>query len=501
MVRALLVVVTAVVASGCFDDRYRCTTDAQCNVEGGRCELDGYCTKFDDSCPTQRRYQHAGERGDACFDDAVVPANPCAGGQPPARREGCFADVCARVPACCDMGWTDACVQLAQQLCSGLRCDTRIAITAARGAVSELWDLRWTGDAWEHTDLGATLRPPLQWVAPGPGAIEPRLASTSADGFLRVDAFAHPIEPDRAYGAITTIDLDRDGRDTIVASHQIAGAGADHTIDIIKPHSGSVRTIRVQASLNLAWGDLDRDNFPDAITRNGAQYFYLPSFDAEGHVRMLSSQVMVGAAGGLTQPAPGVRSFDWADLDGDGKLDLAMFGAEVRIHTDPREIRDSAEHRIDCDPPETPPTCGGQPEPNFEAVSFGGAALPSLAQPSVLVTTYPDRRLLRAHIEGGTLKLARMAFPGDSCSCTRTCTGGTCDYNCSACLQLLAVITRDLDGDRELDIVAIDARLRVYHAFAKDDYRFVAGPALPTALGNPEGFVLIGTSVTGAPIP
>ena len=497
MVRAL--VICALALAGCFEDRYVCTRDGQCNVEGGRCEADGYCTKFDPTCPTQRRYQHAGEHGDACFDDAVAPVNPCVGGQPPASRTGCFAHVCERVPACCDMGWTDACVQLAQQLCTDLRCDTRIAITAARGLVLELWDLRWDGSAWTYDELGATLRPPLQWVAPAPGGSEPRLAATTTEGFLVVDTLAVPIDLARTYTGITTVDLDRDGRDTIAIAHQ--REGVDHTIDILKPQSGNLRTISVQGSLNLAWGDLDRDNFPDASTRSGAQYFYLPSFDAEGHIRSLSSQVAVTATGGLTPPAPGVRSFEWADLDGDGKLDLAVFGAEVRVHTDPREIRDAADFRIDCDPPVSPPACGQQPEPNFEAMSFGGATLAALDRPSILVTTYPGRQLFRGFLDSGDLVLERIPFPNDSCKCTRDCTTLPCDHDCSGCLQLLAVIARDLDGDHALDIVAIDARLRVFHAFASTGFQFVPGPVLPTALGNPEGFILIGTSVAGVPIP
>ena len=496
MVRALLFVA---VLGGCFDDRYRCTTDAQCNVEGGRCEADGYCTKFDDSCATHRRYQHAGEHGDACFEDALAPVNACAGGQPPATRTGCFARVCERVPACCDMAWTDACVQLAQQMCSELVCDTRIAITAARGLVSELWDLRWDGDSWEEPKKRGEFLPPLAWVAPAPGDREPRLAATTPLGELVVGELTFPIDPARAYASITTIDLDRDRRDTIVVAHN-NGANFDHTIDIIKPHSGVIRTASVQGSLGLVWGDLDRDNFADASTRSGAQYFYLPSFDPADHVRSLSSLVAVNAQGGLTPPAPGVRNVDWLELDGDTKLDLVMFGAEVRIHTDPRVIREAAEHRIDCDPPSAQLACGGMPEPNFEAMSFGGAALPNVDRSEILVTTYPDRELYRGYLEGNAMKLERIAFPGDQCQCTRTCMAGECTYDCADCLQILAVIVRDLDGDHALDIVAIDARLNVFYAFAKTNYRFVAGPSLQTALGNPQGFLSISTSVSGAPI-
>ena len=126
-------------ASGCFADRYRCTSDVQCDVgDGGRCETDGYCSARDITCATERRYgTHAGERAGQCVDDRVTPINACAGGQPPARPEGCFATVCERLPACCEVAWLDACAQLAQQECE-VDCDVRIAITATRGMVTEL---------------------------------------------------------------------------------------------------------------------------------------------------------------------------------------------------------------------------------------------------------------------------------------------------------------------------------------------------------------------------
>ena len=124
----LLVALTA-----CFEDRYRCDEDADCDLgTGGRCERDGYCTSHDLDCPTARSYEeHAGSLTSTCYDDREAPLNPCAGGQPPAPLEGCFADVCARLPAFCELAWTDACVQLAQEACD-VTCDTRLAITATR---------------------------------------------------------------------------------------------------------------------------------------------------------------------------------------------------------------------------------------------------------------------------------------------------------------------------------------------------------------------------------
>jgi hypothetical protein len=495
----------ALAIAGCFEDRYKCMRDAQCDVDGGRCELDNYCTKLDDGCPSGRRYQHAGEHGDDCFDDRLSLSNLCAGGQGPAKPTGCIADVCERLPACCTLGWSDTCVQLAQESCSDLWCDTRIAIVATRGVNVELWDLRWGGYGFDFARR-QDLAPPLQWVGPAPGDFFPRLAGTTAVGELVVGELVFPMDPAYTYTQITTVNFDRDRRDTIAVARNIGNA-TDHTIDFFKPPNLVPRSVAVQASLGLSWGDLDRDRYPDAVTRANQQYQYNPSIASDAG-RTLLPQTLVNAGGGPTQPAPGVRSIDWLDFDGDKRLDLVMFGSEVRIHT-ADEIREAAEHQIDCEPPtefvaqSRPAPCQGATEPNFEAVAFAGAGLPTLEQPSVIVTTYPHRRIMRFSMEGGVVQPPEPIFDagckcGGGCTCNPDC---VCNFDCDLCLPFLAVVARDLDGDHALDIVAIDARLNVYHAFAATSFQLVGPTSLPISLANQQGFVQIQTSVSGAPIP
>ena len=62
-------------------------------------------------------------------------------------------------------------------------------------------------------------------------------------------------------------------------------------------------------------------------------------------------------------------------------------------------------------------------------------------------------------------------------------------------------LPRDLDGDHALDIVVIDARLNVYHAFAATNFTFVGPTPLPITFANPQGFTQVATSVSGVPIP
>ena len=63
------------------------------------------------------------------------------------------------------------------------------------------------------------------------------------------------------------------------------------------------------------------------------------------------------------------------------------------------------------------------------------------------------------------------------------------------CPPLLAVIARDLDGDHQLDVIAIDSELQVYTALG-GQLQLSRAIKLPTAL--PAVFD-VRTSVTGAP--
>ncbi|HEX5059949.1 MAG TPA: hypothetical protein VFV99_11350 [Kofleriaceae bacterium] len=499
MVKLALLVAIAL-ASGCFDDRYHCTSDMQCNLgEGGRCEVDGNCTVHDTRCPTLRRYAaHSGELTDQCFDDSVAPVNPCAGGQPPAKAEGCFADVCDRLPACCAVGWFDACAQVAQETAScNLRCDTRIAITATRSTTTEQWDARWNGDQWSFTardDLAA-----LQWVAPAPGDSEPRLCGATAEELVIGDTHI-PVPPGRSYGSITSIGFDRDRRDTIAATYN----DGRNRLELWKLDKLTVHEQGVPGTGGLTWGEADRDSYPDAIVKvGGSQFGFLYNVEDDTFQHSLLNQTAGSMAGGATPGAPQVRSFDWLDINDDNKLDLAIFGAEVRMHTNQLGLGDPAARQFDCDPPTAARECSMDTnEPNLEASSFAGAGLPVAGDASIVFSLFPGRQVYRAKPDGS---VAPFKFPGDTCSCVKTCTGGcpgpscTCTYNCNACVPVLAFVARDVDGDHALDLIAIDAKLQIFVAKAANGYQWGGATSIPTAF--PNTFFSVDVSVTGAPIP
>jgi hypothetical protein len=506
VVKAILVI--ALLASGCFDDRYKCKVDADCDLAlGGRCELDQFCTlpAPSEQCDSGRRYSHAGENGSSCFDDSRTLANPCAGGQAPARAEGCFADVCERAPSCCSIAWTDTCVQLAQELCPGLRCDTRLAITATRNTTNELWEANWNGESWQvhkHTDV----LPPFQWVGPAPvdPQGEPRLAGYTGTHRMVVGPMWIELPDDRTPTSITSINFDRDRRDTIVIG-SVNGSNAGHRLDIVKPATDTFRSLEVGASSNVVWGDIDRDTLVDAVTRtaNTNQYQFVVNRPDANQVRELQTTTLANPGGGVTDNAPQVRSYEWMDLDGDKQLDLVMFGSEIRVHTDKRTLVETPEVRADCTPPSTALTCASDGEPNLEAQSFCGTTRPTKAASELVISSFPGRKLYRAEYSGGILMAYPVPFPGDDCTCTKTCTGAcplnpcTCTYGCSTCIPIAALVARDLDGDNQLDLVAIDAKLNLYHSLAPFT-KWVGPVTMTTGPINPEGFISVTASVSGA---
>ncbi len=461
----------ALVAVGCFEDRYQCTTDAQCDLgEAGRCEADGFCTAFDRSCETERRYAaHSGEREGTCLDDRVTLANPCASGQPPARPDGCAADVCAALPTCCETGWSDACVQQAQLACD-LRCDTRIAVTATRNARTELWDLVWNGTAWtatERTDR-VTL---LAWLAPPPGGLEPRLAGFSPEGPLLVDDRPFDVPGGRTYQSITSVALDRDGRDKIVLGFQ----AATQEVQVLDLDTRTSREIVTGVATGLVWGDSDRDAFPDGAAGQGTRYSLLDNLDGADHVRTLSTATS-NVNNGTTEGSPPLRELEWLDLDGDRNLDFVVFGSQIRAHIAADRLKDTPQVVIDCDPPRT-----GCPVAEAPISSYAGTAVPSLGAPALLAAAFPARHVYRLTL-AGTPPVLAVALVADECP---------------TCLPIVAATARDLDGDHQLDFIGLDANLRIYTALTTDGFTIKEQPIA----ARPTLFITVGLSVSGAPIP
>jgi hypothetical protein len=494
----------ALLIGGCYDDRYRCDTNEDCNLgEGGRCEVDGYCTTFDTSCDTHRRYApHAGDLSGQCFDDRVAPINPCAGGQPPAKEEGpCYSAVCSKLETCCKVAWLDACVQLAQEApeCE-LQCDTQIAIMATGTAMGmttiDRWDVRWSGNEWSHIEQRNDLMP-LAWVAPAPGQALPRLSGVTGETLWIGDA-PLTVPQGRTYRTLTSVPFDRDGRDTIVATF----VGNGNRFEIWKLDKQVAREQGANAITMVAWGDVDRDTFPDGIAFIGNDRFgFLNNVPGDAYDRRINNPSADAIESGRTFNAPQISAFDWVDINSDGNLDLLMFGSELRIHTNAFGLGNTAQRVVDCDTPSPTRPCVTDPEPNLELAAFTGCAVPTADGPHIVMGKFPGRTMYRVEPDGTATP---FPFPNPTmCGCTYNevmCPGPTCEFrwNCNSCPAVLAMIARDLDGDHKLDLIAIDAKLALYVAKAETGYVWGGPKQIPTTFQNV--FFSAVVSVTGTKV-
>ncbi|MDB4956063.1 MAG: hypothetical protein JWO36_3632 [Myxococcales bacterium] len=481
--------------SGCFDDRYTCATDADCDLGvAGRCEIDHACSSHDASCASGRRYSpHSGPESGTCFDDRIALADLCAAGQPPPLADACTSNVCRKLTACCETAWTEACVELAEiEPACNLTCVTRIAIVASRGAsMTETWTLDWSGTAWTGTKHGGSV---VAWLAPAPGKITPRLATIDPAGrALSVDdGTVVSFGADHDVRNVASVDFDRDGRDTVAIDYLDTQAPtADHAA-IIKLGDRSVRELgALDATQRLSWGDYDHDGFPDAIGVNGSRYDYFDNAEPPdtSHIRGLNnitSRSMPGNMLGNTTPA--VRSVDWVDFDNDGTLDAVLFGNAVRVHLGMNVLSVTPLFTLDCDPPSM--TCS---EAGY--VSLAGAVVADPVRSQLLVSvdnepaaTPPTRNLYR--ITADTVGAPQaLAFSPAACG--------------TPCQPIRAVVVRDLDGDHQLDIVAIDAKLGVFVALSGSGglstLHALPSGLLPTTIDPAQSFTAVRVSVSGVP--
>lgn len=488
MVKLALVVVA--LAAGCFHDRYRCTVDTDCDVgELPRCD-DGSCTARDPACPTGRRYnEHSGELANTCFAGQVALANPCAGGQPAAIPDGCAATVCEAMPACCGVGWSDACAEQAQLRC-GIACDTRLAVTATRGMIVEHWQFDWDPAArkWSATQV-TDLAGQIAWVGPPPGGSDPRLAGmTPALDALVVggQSFPEPVDG-RTIQAITSVDFDRSGRDTIAMTYD---TGTKQFLQLIDVATGATRDLEIGTGQHLAWGDADRDAFPDGFAGRGGGYTLVRNVEDADHLRDVEATQTSNMGGGATPGSPQLRQLDWADLTGDGRLDLLAIGSQVRLHAEAGALSDTPLIVVDCNPPvlNGTTTCN-DPATEQQVTSWAGAAVPTLTDTTVVVGMFTDPSLMQPRKE--------FRFTFDTATKQVTAVPLTDLCSGSTCTPIVAMFARDLDGDGRLDVIGLDTNLQIYVVLAGD----ASVRTMPLTITTQGKFTNLFGTVTGSLIP
>ena len=474
--------------SACLHDHYTCETDSDCDLgAAGRCEADHHCTQLDTACPTQRAYTpHSGAESGVCFAGQQALVDPCAPDQPAAAPNGCAATVCNALPACCATMWTEACVVEAQRTC-GIACDTRLAITATRGARTDQW-LATTrnGTVWQVTARGSA--DVEAYVAPAPGGTKPRLASI-ANGMLALDDVpVLALATDRTYEDVTSTDAERSLRDTLsIASLDASNGQHEQLVDVAR---GTMRNLGGPAMRQI-WGDYDHDAFPDLVAIAGSHYDMLKNDETPAHQRTFAQVFDSFVTGLSTAASPAIRSLAWADVQGDHQLDLVVFGDSIRIHKGAATGVPDIATTFDCLPPVSPPgMCGaGSGSNDTGSAAFSGAVLPEGSGAALLAATFPARGLYVIRDATGSSQVTPLTLDGNL-------------YPNSA---IVAVVVRDLDGDHALDILAIDQQLDFYVALSHVDptltHLVQVSPFAGTLTPPGAGFATVRVSTSGALIP
>jgi hypothetical protein len=493
--------VCSVLLVACVRDHYRCEVDTDCNLgDGGRCEADRYCTHFDSSCQlTQRSYtEHSDELSGTCFVGEVTPLNMCAAGQPPAIPTGCGAKVCTTLPACCTTGWSEACVLEAQMQCPEVVCDTRLAISATKGTKPiEIFDVKYDGKAWSfepRSDLGTV----ATYLAPAPGTVEPRFAGfltfpppqIGAD-YLTIESSTGnqtlSLDNTRDYHDIASLDFDRDLRDTLLLDWQDSTARTQ-SVQVWKLDNGVSHDIDTGVSSRMAWGSVADangfvDGYPDGVAGNANAYKTLIDTESnQSKDRTLDSGIasqfdMLNTNGA----GAALRSFTWADLDGDGMLDLIGFGNSIRVHTG--TITETPLVNIDCNPPSV--NCATDPS----VVAYpAGAVLPTPNGARIVVAPFAS-----------TAAQPRVVYE-ITVNADRTITYSTLALSavCADC-GIEAIIVRDFDGDHLPDLLVIEDTLTFDLARSSKDPTLHTFDPPYTIPSTGMVFGLVRASVSGMP--
>lgn len=497
--RAVMLAVgaTAVIAaSACTRGDFHCDSDSECDLGiSGRCEADHRCTAADSTCPSGRGYSElSGAQSGACYSDAVTPASLCAAGQPPAVPESgtCIADVCGALPACCETGWSEPCVQLAQIACP-LTCDTRIAVTALSGVgdseVRELWDLRWdpSASAWSAA-LVTDRQRFLGWLAPPPGQLAPRLVGLAPSGdALLVDDTPVALPADTAsprYDDAVSVDFARAGHDEIVFS-RIDTSRTPRELFVERLDApGHPLELNLGVVASSRWAAIGRDPFPDAVAVVGTDQYALDHALPED----VTTQLLGTQDSDATPNTPPTRDSTWLDLDGDGRLELVVAGRALELYAN-RDGVLTAWTTIDCEPlttdlvdltdPQMP-----RPKDCRKATSFASTGVPILGGPaSLLIGTTPANALYRVAI-AATGRPRATAVAG---------------ARCATCRGIGAVAARDLDGDHVLDYIAIDVDLGITTALSSAGFGVTYTP--PVRIRAAAALREVRIVVTGEPRP
>ena len=247
-------------------------------------------------------------------------------------------------------------------------------------------------------------------------------------------------------------------------------------MQVWKLESGESRDIDTGVSSRMAWGSVADangfvDGYPDGVAGNANAYKTLIDTESnQSKDRTLDSGIASQFDTlNTTGAGAALRSFTWADLDGDGMLDLIGFGNSIRVHTG--AITDTPFVNIDCNPPQV--DCPSDPS----LIAFAGAVLPSPDGARIVVapfsSTPPQPRVVYEITVNADRSISYIPLP-----LSPTCA------NCG----IEAIVVRDFDGDHLPDLLVIEDTLTLdlarsskdptLHTFDPPDYHPVERPGV-----------------------
>src|SRR5262249_27425881 len=143
--------------------------------------------------------------------------------------------------------------------------------------------------------------------------------------------------------------------------------------------------------------------------------------------RVFSPGARAAVAGNITPgEGPAIRSFAWADIDGDHTLDLLVGGNSIRVHlaeqisTNLPIVTDEVSLTADCDPVVT----AGTAQCVQEAMSFASAVVPRNGGADVALVAFPKPEAHLLAIARGTPVTGAL----------------TPILNCPTCEPLIAIV-------------------------------------------------------------
>src|SRR5262249_18700971 len=133
------------------------------------------------------------------------------------------------------------------------------------------------------------------------------------------------------YHEATSIDFDRDRRDVVAVTWDDGGAPPQQAaIQVIHLDDGSSTDVFTsdEAIIGLVWDAYDDDAYPDAAAgkvsaklSSGVYYFLDNMYDSDTESRFINTSANSSFTASATT-APSLRSLEWADFDGDGRMDF-----------------------------------------------------------------------------------------------------------------------------------------------------------------------------------